>query len=93
MSTLDGGMITQKRHLPAVCTQIYLMSQLRRKRGDDIIRLDFHGGITEQNDVEARNHYFSDILHTGCRNPRVEILSKSFPMNEIFQNAFPLPVE
>jgi len=33
----------------------------------------------------------SDILNADCRNPRVEILSISFPSDEIFENAFPIP--
>jgi len=37
------------------------MGQLLCKCGDRIIRFGLHGGITEQSEVEARNHSFSDI--------------------------------
>ena len=78
-------------HFPPVFKQIYLMCQLHCKRGDRIIRIGIRREITEQIDVKAigiRAHVCSDILNTGCRNPQVEILSISFPPDEIFKNAF-----
>jgi len=69
------------------------MCQLHRKLGDLIIRISLRRGITEHSDVKdigIRTHAYSDILRTGCRNPRVEILTISFPPDEIFENAFPI---
>ena len=90
----SGASEHTKCHFPPICTQIYLMCQLHRKCGDRIIRIGIRRGITIQSDVKAiriHTHSCSDILHTGCRNPQVKILSISFPADEIFENALPIP--
>ena len=82
------------RHFSPVCTQIYLVCQLHCKCAYRIIRIGLLRRITEQSDVKAigiRIHICSEILNTGCRKSRVEILSISFPSDEIFDNAFLIP--
>ena len=59
-----------------------------------IIRIGLRREITVQSDVTdigIRKNACSDILYTGCRNPRVEIPSITFPPDEILWNAFVIP--
>ena len=43
------------------------------------------------NSVMQKLEPISDILYTGCRKPEVEIPPIPFPVNEVFENAVPIP--
>ena len=74
---------------PICRNHVYILRQFHSEICERNIFIDFSRSIAEQSDVKmtSRRHIFSDVLHTICRHPRVEVLTVTSPADEIFTNA------